>query len=338
MAAVAQDLSQDFYEYFVKVFCTLTKLLETRDGDQVEWTLTCIVTTFIAVKGKLLKHFSEIFALILPELSDEKPPEIVTFLAECFAFVVRDLARDKAFFTFILKAINDQHVFGIGRLIFEIIRGLAGKLHLAGENVLKNTLGLFLEPKPDKRLFHIHVQLFTDVAENLNETEPVIRILKETLGKCDGNEWATQHILKLIGQLVESSRSPLKSEVLLESVNLIFTQIDEMKVKDDETCLILTRLVAALLLSKRVTIQQPHMGNLCTKCLCIPKVAIVAEFVATMKNFSEFDTLILPKLVLFAASAEVQSVEVLHIFCTLFMDKGYLWTSGSCVPEGKDKF
>lgn len=330
-SALARDLVDDFYEYFEAVFLALMKLLVVKDGDQVEWSLTCLAHIFKALRRSLKKNFSDVFALILPQLSNEKPSEIVSFLAECFAFITRDLARKKDFFAFVFKSIKDEHTFGCGRLIFEIIHGIGESFHFDAKNVLSLTLGFFLDDNHDDKLFDVHVQIITDVIDNVKDGELVAELLQKTLKESfarveAGDEWATQQILKLIGQLVEYSRSNLQkvAPILLDCTFSLFDQ----NISDDSLELV-SRLVVVLLMSKKLTISQTDTSRLCKKCLSIRKVSIVAEFVAAVKDFSQFDLLILPDLMKYAAA--IANEEVLEIFCTIFLNRDYLWTSGASI-------
>ena len=137
--ALAKDLREEFYVYFLSFFERLVKLLQTHDPDQTEWTLVCLAFLFKVLKSFLCKDISIVIHQIIPLLSEKNQPEhIINFAVECFAFLVKNLKDKDNFLISVLKIVkkDDSSVLGCGKLFFEMIRGLNGQFHSKGEEFL----------------------------------------------------------------------------------------------------------------------------------------------------------------------------------------------------------
>lgn len=100
---MAKDLREDFYPHFPKFLDILIKLLNTKNAEQLEWTLVCLAFLFKVLKPYLKKDIAVVLKRIIPLLSDNKPQYINNFAAESFAFVARDIRDKKKFISLMLS-------------------------------------------------------------------------------------------------------------------------------------------------------------------------------------------------------------------------------------------
>lgn len=105
---LAKDLQEDFYVYFPKFLTTLINLLNTKDPEQLEWTLVCLAFLFKALRVYLKRDILIIFEAVLPLLSESMPWYVNNFAAESFAFVARDIKDKKKFLNILVKTVNSQ--------------------------------------------------------------------------------------------------------------------------------------------------------------------------------------------------------------------------------------
>lgn len=108
VVVLAKDLQEDFYVYFPKFLDCLVILLNTRDPEQLEWTLICIAFLFKALKSYLKRDITVVFKSILPLLSSPTKWYIRNFAAESFAFIARDVKDKKKFIEKLVKIVHSN--------------------------------------------------------------------------------------------------------------------------------------------------------------------------------------------------------------------------------------
>lgn len=328
-AAVSRDLTDDFYPYFESTFDKLKKLLMCKDSDQLEWTLICIAHIFKAVKKSLKRNIAKILPLMMPLLSEQTPIHITNFVAECFAFIIRDLGKKEEFFILLFATMSQEHILGCSRLLFEMLRGVGGNMHLDAKHVILILLEFLLTDKTPF-IFPIFVQITTDVMENIKKQGVIeyANALTEKLGQCVNdiekqNSQTIHHFVNLWGQMLENSKDSLQ-DAFSGLTQCVFKLFDEELT--DETLEVLSKLCQALLLCKRITLSQTDVTRICKKCMSIRATGIVAAFVDAMKTHEVFDTLIMPDLLRYVS--KINSIESMQMLATVLIDKGGYWKCG----------
>lgn len=81
VVVLSRDLREEFYAYVPRILNALISLLDTKDSDQLEWTLICLAFLFKSMKSILKKHIIQVFELLLPLLDEKHYSEKVTNFA-----------------------------------------------------------------------------------------------------------------------------------------------------------------------------------------------------------------------------------------------------------------
>lgn len=299
-----------------------------KDGDLLEWTLTCIAYMFKALKRSLKRNISQILPSMLPLMSEETPIHIVNFMAECFAFIIRDLGKKAELFKLIFASIDEKHIVGCSRVIFEILRGVGGQLHVEAKSIL-STLIEFLRENQTQYIFPVFVQITTDVVDCLKKqslleyAKFLTQTLKELINNYSENVQPIHNLLNLWGQMVENSKESLQMAID-DLIHCIFSLFENDVT--DETLQILSKLCQVLLSSSKLTISQTEVTRLCKKCMSIRTTSIVAQFVDAMKTNEVFDTLIMSDLLKYVT--KITTVEAMEMLASTIIDKGGFWRSG----------
>lgn len=332
ITAAAKDLVEDFYPYFNDTFDLLVqRLLTTHDGDQLEWVLTCIAHLFKVLKKSLKRDFITVFQKILPLLCSNE--YIMNFMAECFAFVTRDIGKRKDFVQFILRYIHKEHITGCGRLFFEMIRGVSGGFHLEAKPILTQLFEMLLEKEINREfLFQIHVQIMTDIIEHihLNHLDLYNSILQSTLkNTSEEDSQSLKLILLLLGQLIEGWKGHSESSISL-TVESIFHLLD--KDIDDNVLSTLSKVVIVLVKHKPTLVTQVTCNRLCKKMMCIKNTNIVGEFIFAMLDFDQFELLLMPEFMRYFGKNLI--TEMLKLLVKILISKGCIWETGNDFSKG----
>lgn len=331
ITAVARDLSEEFYPYFDDVFNHLTQHLQTKNAEKLEWTLKCIAQLFKILKKCIKKDFAVVFHKILPLLSSDE--HIVNFIAECFAFVTREIGKQREFLAFILENIQEEHITGCGRLFFEMVHGVSSTFHLEAKPILTLLYeSLFDSNLKRNTLYKIHVQLMTDMLELIDKKHLNIFLnifygnLKRTVETHGNDKESLQYYLLLLGQLIEGS----KSDIQLEAVECIFKVFDCDV--DDDVLLIISKIASAIILSKHSTVTDIICSRLTKKVMTIRNNEIVRQFVFATINTAVFDVIIMPEFIRYVAKNI--STEMLETLAKVFMGKNCVqadFEAGMCL-------
>lgn len=118
---LAKDLQDEFYVYFPQVLSTLLSLLNTKESDQLEWTLICLAYLFKYLRTFLKRDITVVFEAVLPLLSDSMPWYVNNFAAESFAFVARDIKDRQRFLQVLIKTVSKHKNVNLYLIIFIFI-------------------------------------------------------------------------------------------------------------------------------------------------------------------------------------------------------------------------
>ncbi|XP_012551247.2 small subunit processome component 20 homolog isoform X1 [Bombyx mori] len=319
LVAAAKDLRDDFYPHFPKFLDVLIKLLNTKNAEQLEWTLICLAFLFKILKPYMKKDIAVILKSIVPLLSENKPQYINNFAAESFAFVARDIRDKKKFINLILTYLenNDDVIIGCGHLLFEIIRGVSGKFHSCIETFLPILLQYLKESKAHQdTLFKVLTQTIEDSLHSISYKEftifwtCILKFIEEILKEGDEETKGLEYILRLAGQVIEHQNGKFlinPPQFVLLLIKVICEQSSEIVL---EVC---SQIGAILLLSPNVSLSQEHASIIVKVLLPLPFPNILTKFVQNVIDYSQFDMHILPPFIKYV----VQSGFDNDAMCTL---------------------
>lgn len=317
VVALARDLRDEFYVYLVRseksLFKIIFNLLNTKEPDQLEWTLITLAYLFKILKPYLKKDFSAVFNSLLPLIDDGRNAENITnFAVECFAFIVRDITEKEKFLTAILSKLNatidqdagacsDSLIRGCGQLLFEVIRGVNGQFHSCAGIYLHVYFGLLskLNTQQAELLYEILSGMVKELIQHIAPAnmqtywDSCYHVLVEFKNASNFNSSAYKQLLLIMGQTLES-----KDGKFLTNSNQFVTEL--LKVIDtcennDECLQCTSNLVTVLLLSHNVILTQMDASRITKKVLTIPSIEIFESFVWNCVKYSQFEVLILPE-------------------------------------------
>lgn len=136
--ALARDLQYDFYPYFPDFFHLICGHLNTQDPELLERIFTCLAYLYKFLWRYMVKDMDLIFRLYVPLLGDHQKDYVRDFAAESFAFLMRKVPDKEQLVGLIFKHLetSPRYTAGIGKLFFEMTKGVKGQLHSCTETVL----------------------------------------------------------------------------------------------------------------------------------------------------------------------------------------------------------
>lgn len=317
MVAIARDLRDEFYIYLVKtekpLFETIFNLLNTKEPDQVEWTLNCLAHLFKILKPYLKKDFSTVFNSLLPLIDSVHNEENITnFAVECFGFIARDITEKEKFLMDIISKLSAKIkqndgicgvtlIRGCGQLLFEVIRGVNGQFHSCAEIYLRVYFELLskLNSKRAELLFDVLSGMVTVLVQHIAPVnmqtfwDACYHALDQFEIASNSNSSSYKKLLLIMGQTLE-----IKNGKFLNNSNQFVTEL--LKIIDkcdniDECLRFASDLVAMLLLSQNVILTQLDASRVTRKVLTIPSTELFESFVWNCVTYSQFEVLILPE-------------------------------------------
>lgn len=341
--ALAKDLREEFYPYFPSFLERLIRLLNTKEADQLEWTLICLAYLFKILKPFLKKDITIVFNSIIPLLDNRKPEHVTNFAAECFSFVARDIKDKEKFLSLILNGLeaHKNGVAGCARLIVEIIRGVNGQFHSCAELFLRICLESLAKPKQFQQavlhevltdvvtelMKHIHpanMQIFWHVSYQTLEA-----FLKESAVL---NDAAINKLLILMGLALETRDGKFLTNTS-DMVTVLVTAIDTPQISEE--CLrSISEIVAVLLLSKNLLITQLDASRILKKVVTIPSASIFESFVWNSVHYSQFEVLVLPEFLRYLDGKHF-NVDSMELLAKIIMAKSPLCRDGLNLADKK---
>lgn len=319
--ALARDLRKDFYPYFVKsktdksFLRTLISLLNTKEADQLEWTLICLAYLFKILKSYLKKDILIVFDALIPLLDNRNAEHVTNFAAECFAFVARDIQDKDKFVAELVIEIEDGSkqtttlTHGCGQLLFEIIRGGKGDFHSCAESFLRiyfQTLAK-IDVNHIETLHDVLCEMVTSLLENIapGNMEKLWEACYDTLDsfikEIHLNELPIKKMLLVMGIALETRDGkclPNANKFVMKLSKVIDSIADESM----ECLTSISELVAVLLLSKNIILTESDASQISKKILKLPSlfknsiiVQIYESFVWHCVSYSQFERYILPE-------------------------------------------
>uniref|UniRef100_A0A803XPU0 UTP20 small subunit processome component n=1 Tax=Meleagris gallopavo TaxID=9103 RepID=A0A803XPU0_MELGA len=135
---LARDLQADFYPHFHDFFMAIVKLLDTQDTELLEWAFTSLSYLYKYLWRLMVKDISNIYSLYSTLLAHHKL-HIRNFAAESFVFLMRKVSDKNALFNLMFHDLEEhpKKVEGVGRLLFEMCKGVRNMFHSCTETALK---------------------------------------------------------------------------------------------------------------------------------------------------------------------------------------------------------
>lgn len=300
---MARDLREEFYPHFKQFLCQLIKLLDSKDPDQLEWTLVCLAFLFKTLKPFLKKDITIVYNSILPLLNRRSSEHVQNFAAECFSFVARDIKDKQKFLLLIidgLKRNNGNHTAGCGRLLFECMKGINGTLHSCAEQFLEITLIALANKVFDQSLLYdVARQCLISLLHNTESTNMTIfwsvshRTMETHLLDVNENDVAIQRLLSLMKLAIEFKQSRLLSGI--EQMIGTLMRICDVDGISSDTLMLVSEVAAIMLLSPNLNITQLDASRLTQKILTRPCRKVFETFVWNVVHYAQFEILVLPE-------------------------------------------
>ena len=134
---LSRDLQGDFYPHFGVVLVAINRLLDTQDTGVLEWAFQTLSYLFKFLWRYMLRDMERVYELYSPLFSDERKSYIRRFAAESFAFLMRKVSDKSELFDFLLTRARARphEASGIGRLVFEMFKGIKHQFNACTEHV-----------------------------------------------------------------------------------------------------------------------------------------------------------------------------------------------------------
>jgi U3 small nucleolar RNA-associated protein 20 len=141
---LARDLNADFYPYFEGFFKVIVVQLNCRhhDTEFLEQAFTCLAYLFKFLWRSMLRDMHNVYNLFSPLLGDNHREYINNFAAESFAFLIRKVKGHDDLFDFMFSILekNPDEAAGVGRLLFESVKGVQKQLHSVVDKIIPAVL------------------------------------------------------------------------------------------------------------------------------------------------------------------------------------------------------
>uniref|UniRef100_A0A1Q3EYM7 Putative u3 small nucleolar rna-associated protein 20 n=1 Tax=Culex tarsalis TaxID=7177 RepID=A0A1Q3EYM7_CULTA len=349
VVVLAKDLREDFCPYFLRFFDKLIVLLDSKDPDQLEWTLMCLAFLFKVLRGFLRKKLDLVFERVVKLLDEASPLHITNFAAECFSFITRDVKNKRELLNMITAAVkrDPSTTNGCGRLLFEIMRGVNQAFHSCAQKFWQLLLlEALLEPADEETgfdpnvLFDVLVQTVTDMLETISSAhlEPFWTTVYQAIDKLvpeEGfvsNESALDHVLQLVGIAVEH----LHGRCVASTSTLVGHLVKIVhRTKSEQVLASVSKIVILLMLSKHAKLTQLDASRLSKNIMTIGSTSrtVFEQFVLGVAEYPMFEVLIWPDyLKYFEKHLDTDS---LHLLTQVVMKKSPVCIHGMSLNDWK---
>uniref|UniRef100_A0A8C3M1A3 UTP20 small subunit processome component n=1 Tax=Chrysolophus pictus TaxID=9089 RepID=A0A8C3M1A3_CHRPC len=308
---LARDLQADFYPHFHDFFVAITKLLDTQDTELLEWAFTSLSYLYKYLWRLMVKDISNIYSLYSTLLAHHKL-HIRNFAAESFVFLMRKVSDKNALFNLMFHDLGEhpKKVEGVGRLLFEMCKGVRNMFHSCTETALKLilvklgpvteeetelpwiTIGEAFEQMIRSAAVHIHREHFDIVFKCLKESLLNLQSKITKVNCCVASE-QMERVLRAYLILVEHANGSKISQP--EEVCQVLIKMLQTPDLSSSCCKILLNTISALLLAENI-----HLPDSLTK-EAIEKVlgsgiewCFLLDFSEAMFTMKQFERHFLP--------------------------------------------
>ncbi|XP_050392090.2 small subunit processome component 20 homolog [Patella vulgata] len=137
---LARDLQSDFYKHFKDFLFILTNLLKTyrQDPTILEKIFTTLAYLFKFLWRYLVKDIQEVYGFFSVLLHGKQRDFIKDFASESFSFLLRKVPDQNKLLNFLFKSLKQspETSEGLGKLLFEVIKGVNHQFHSISEQLL----------------------------------------------------------------------------------------------------------------------------------------------------------------------------------------------------------
>ncbi|XP_078326712.1 small subunit processome component 20 homolog isoform X1 [Crassostrea virginica] len=133
LVQLARDLQTDFYEYFHDFFDILVGLLgkNAQNPELLEQIFSALSYIFKFLWRYLVRDIKDVYQYFSTLLRNNNKEYIVNFAAESFAFLMRKVKNHGELFDFLFLTLEEspETAEGVGRLLFEMVKGVQKQFH-----------------------------------------------------------------------------------------------------------------------------------------------------------------------------------------------------------------
>uniref|UniRef100_W5LP94 UTP20 small subunit processome component n=1 Tax=Astyanax mexicanus TaxID=7994 RepID=W5LP94_ASTMX len=352
---LARDLQTDFYPHFPDFFIIITSILETQSTEVLEWSFTCLSYLYKYLWRLMVKDMERIYGLYSKLLAHKKE-HIRNFAAESFSFLMRKVPDFDALFTLMFKDLEQhpQKAKGVGRLIFEMCKGVRKMFHSCANTALPvvlRKLGPAEDGDADLPWDAVKEALdqMAESSANYVEKENFLVLwdslqscMKDVLPKLEAGDQsqASEHlerILFIYHTLIDHRKGAriTKPESVCETLELLV----QTKGMSYSCCQLLLQVVSLFLLGENVSVPASLAQELVKKVFISGMDQdLILDFSEEMFDMKQFEQLFLPSLLqfveqLFCSMHTVSRLRALQLLVRLILAKAHPPTDGSMAFE-----
>ncbi|RNA19607.1 small subunit processome component 20 -like protein [Brachionus plicatilis] len=307
-AQLARDLQSDYYFYFPDIFKSIIKLLDTQNTEILEWAFQTLSYLFKFLWRYMLKDLHTVYALYSPLFEESRKFYIRNFAAESFAFLMRKIPDKNELFDFLLtKRLieHPQEISGIGRLIFEMFKGIKHQFNTCtgpSFQILLTKLNFFDNEQKNELIFRCIGKTVQSMADFTKKEHSSIVWTCFYIGIDDSveNKKKLTFILRLLEIFLESKNCYLVNnlDLLLDNmVKLAQIEIDSTQVSTDFTKHFFN-LANLVLLSQNIKFPIEKINILPNKLYQVKfDCKLVSDLTRALFDYPFFETNIFPNLI-----------------------------------------
>ncbi|KNC86202.1 hypothetical protein SARC_01639 [Sphaeroforma arctica JP610] len=218
LTALSRDLRQEFTKHFDDVLKTLVILLnDNKDAKRIQQTFTCLSYMFKYLSKYLVVDLEKVFVAYTQLLVPSQPLYVRNYAAESFGFLLRKVT-DMEKFEKVVKSMlsqgymlsSDEFAQSIGRVLFEVVKGVGNHLHSRTPQIYRIYLAL-LHTSLDAPT-HTRTSLKRDKAEHVRIQrlsrggEKAQVITENTVTMATDEEWQSVEEESVGGEELDTSR------------------------------------------------------------------------------------------------------------------------------------
>ncbi|XP_072529293.1 small subunit processome component 20 homolog [Salminus brasiliensis] len=352
---LARDLQTDFYPHFPDFFVIITSLLETQSTEVLEWSFTCLSYLYKYLWRLMVKDMDRIYSLYSKLLAHKKE-HIRNFAAESFSFLMRKVPDFDALFTLMFKDLEEhpQKAEGVGRLIFEMCKGVRNMFHSCantafpvvlrklgpaedGGDVLPwDAIKEALDQTAESSANYVEKENFLVLWDSLQSSMKAVLQRLEAADPSPVSEHL-ERILFIYHTLVDHRKGARITKP--ESVCEMLVQLVQTPGMSYSCCQLLLQVVSSFLLGENVSVPTSLAQELVKKVFISGMDQdLILAFSEEMFDMEQFEQLFLPSLLqfvekLFCRKDSLSRLRTLQLLVRLILAKAHPPTDGSMAFE-----
>ncbi|KAK3098421.1 hypothetical protein FSP39_019304 [Pinctada imbricata] len=170
LVQLARDLQKDFYRHFQDFFELLVELLgkNHQDTELLEKLFSTLSYLFKFLWRYLVNDIKNVYKYFSKLLEQQYQIYIRNFAAESFAFLMRKVKNHGELFDFLFSTLRDapETAEGMGRLMFEMMKGVSKQFHSCTEKVFPILLSKLGECQAVKKVTKLPWEQVTEAVSH----------------------------------------------------------------------------------------------------------------------------------------------------------------------------